>query len=453
MGSPDALIVDAPSPARLELGQALSAIGCRASYATVSDAVTVVERRRPAIVILSARESDATAEIACLRAIRTAVSFPPVLFLASASSEDLAIAAFRSGAQQYVRAPWTAALLQAAVIDLLPVCAPPDVAPPLEGGELLVGRSAAMRDLRTYLARVGPVPSNVLILGETGTGKELVADLIHRNSRRASGPFVCLNTAAIPDSLLENELFGHERGAFTGAASTQVGKLAAATHGTLFLDEIGEVSQLIQAKLLRVIESKAMYRLGGTRSIDVDVRIVAATNNDIDHAVQQGSFRKDLYYRLNVIRVELAPLRQRQEDIPVLIDYYLGRFNRELGRSVTRLSSGAMDMLRGYHWPGNVRELKNVVEALLVNLAPETTGVVDVPPQVMRQLALALAAPVSERDRLLQALVTTNWNKSRAATQLHCSRMTLYRKMHRYNVTSEPDPTSGVWSLRPGGPK
>jgi transcriptional regulator with PAS, ATPase and Fis domain len=292
-----------------------------------------------------------------------------------------------------------------------------------------------MRQLRTHLARIAPASSNVLILGETGTGKELVAELIHQNGPRAARPFVCMNTAAIPDALLENELFGHERGAFTGAITAEGGKLAAAHGGTAFLDEIGEVSPAIQAKLLRAIENKTIYRLGGTRSIALDIRVIAATNGDLERAIAEGRFRKDLYYRLNVVRVEVPPLRERVDDIPLLIGHYLLRFNRELGRSVRGLSPRAMETLCAYHWPGNVRELHNVIEALLVNLAPETTGIVDVPPAVMRQLTFAVGAPTSERERLLRALADTNWNKTKAASQLHISRMTLYRKMQQHSVS------------------
>ena len=275
----------------------------------------------------------------------------------------------------------------------------------------------------------------MLILGETGAGKELVAELIHQNGARAAKPFVCINTAAIPDALLENELFGHERGAFTGATTMHSGKLAAAQGGTIFLDEIGDVSLAIQAKLLRAIESKSIYRLGSVRSVQIDLRILAATNNDLERAIEQGRFRRDLYYRLNVIRVEVPPLRARVDDIPMLVGHYVLRFNRELGRTVRGLSTRAMDTLCAYAWPGNVRELRNVIEALLVNLSPETTGVVDVPPEVMRRLAVAVSAPVSERERLLGALAETNWNKTRAATKLRMSRMTLYRKMQRHSVS------------------
>ena len=240
--------------------------------------------------------------------------------------------------------------------------------------------------------------------------------------------------AALPDTLVENELFGHDRGAFTGAFGAQDGKLIAANGGTVFLDEIGDVSLPAQAKLLRAIENKSVHRVGGTRNVQLDMRIIAATNQNLERAADEGQFRSDLYYRLNVIRVRLPPLRERAEDIPLLVNRYLRQFNREMGRSVRGLSSRAIETLCAYDWPGNVRELRNVIEALLANLAPETTGIVDVPPEIMRQLAFAVGAPTSERERLLQALTASNWNKSKAASQLHWSRMTLYRKMHQHNL-------------------
>ena len=363
---------------------------------------------------------------------------PKYIFVTVTSNEELAISALQAGAQRYLKDPWTPAMLEEAVRALLPS---PDAGSEtpireLVGGERLVGRSQPMALLRLQIARVAPTNSNVLVLGETGTGKEMVAELIHDNSRRAARPLVCLNTAAIPDSLLENELFGHERGAFTGATTTQAGKLIAAHGGTVFFDEIGDVSLSTQAKLLRAIESKSAYRLGGTRRVPIDIRVVAATNHDLQRDAAEGRFRQDLYYRLNVVRIELPPLRERRDDIPLLIRHYLAQFNRELGTSVRGLSPRAMDTLCEHHWPGNVRELRNAIEALLVNLAPETTGVVDVPPEVMRQLALAVGAPKSERERLLGALTETNWNKTKAATRLHISRMTLYRKMHQHKLVS-----------------
>jgi len=435
MASPFALVVHTACPARDRLVAALAGIDCQHCVATATDAEAEVARRRPDVVIVAASPADSGQAAECLRRLRARFDRPKYLFVAAASSEDIAIAAFHSGAQHYLKEPWTPAMLQAAVQAVLPegaVSVP--VADGLKGGERLVGHSRAIRQLRAHLARIAPANSNVLVLGETGTGKELVAELLHLNGARASRPFVCINTAAIPDTLLENELFGHERGAFTGATGGQGGKLAAAHGGTVFLDEIGDVSLSTQAKLLRALESKEVYRLGGTRGVQLDVRFIAATNSDLERAAAEGRFRKDLYYRLNVVRVELPPLRERREDIPLLIGHYLLHFNREIGRSVRGLSPRSIEALCAYHWPGNVRELRNVIEALLVNLAPETAGIVDVPPEVMRQLAVAVGAPTSERERLLDALTETNWNKSRAARQLKCSRMTLYRRMQRHDV-------------------
>jgi len=441
VGAAPILLVDRPGGRQDRVAAALDDLG--SSYRSVPPREVELEvaRHAPEVVILGADCPPACPEIDCLRRLRAALPAGRLLFLASASNEDLAIDAFHAGADRYLRDPWTPAMLQRIVQAWLPGTSQegPREEPVLAGGDRLVGRSGAVRELRRYLARIAPTASNVLIQGETGTGKELAAELIHGNSQRARGPLVCLNTAAIPDALLENELFGHERGAFTGAVSAQPGKLAAAEGGTVFLDEIGEVSLGIQAKLLRVIEGRSIFRLGGTRSQQVDVRFLAATNDDLSRAAAEGRFRKDLFYRLNVVCVHLPPLRERREDIPVLIAYYLRRLNRELGRAVRALSPRAMEVLCGYDWPGNIRELRNVIEALLVNLAPEATGTVDVPPQVMRQLAQAMGAPVTERERLLRALAETNWNKSAAAHRLRCSRMTLYRRMQRYNVGPGPD--------------
>jgi DNA-binding NtrC family response regulator len=426
------VVVDQHGAGRKSIEACLSSLGCTCRWVLPVDLPRTLEQRHPDLALVVADDAPACVEIACLERIHASCPDVRSVFLAAHSTEELAISAFHAGAHRYLKAPWTEADIRSAMCRLVPEAGtqPEDE---LVGGSHLIGRSPAIRELRQYLGRIAPVNSNVLILGETGTGKELVAELIHRNSRRA-GRLVCLNTAAIPDALLENELFGHERGAFTGAQTAQSGKLAAADGGTLFFDEIGDVGLPIQAKLLRVIESRSVFRLGGSRPEAVDVRFLAATNDDLERATAEGRFRKDLFYRLNVIRVHLPPLRERGEDIPLLIAHYLKQFNRELGRRVRALSPGAMEVLCAHQWPGNIRELRNVLEALLVNLAPEATGVVDVPAQVMRQLALAVQAPISERDRLLRALAETNWNKSRAASRLQCSRMTLYRRMQRYKV-------------------
>ncbi len=432
------LVVGNDETKRDGVQQTLVSSGCRCTSTAVDGASGVSARQRPDVVVVVAADPNPRAELEFLHRLKHDHARAGIVFVAASSTEELAIAALRAGAQQYVKGPWTSQALCSAVDDVRPgATAPVGHQDGLVGGDALVGRSVAMRDLRERIARIARASSNVLILGETGTGKELVAELLHRNGPRAARPFVCINTAAIPDALLENELFGHERGAFTGATAAQAGKLAAAHGGTVFLDEIGDVSAGVQAKLLRAIENKSVYRLGGTHSVQFDARIIAATNGDLEKATTEGRFRQDLYFRLNVVRVEIPPLRARPDDIPLLVSHYLARFNRELGRSVRALSSRALETLCAHRWPGNVRELKNVLEALLVYLSPETTGVVDVPPEVMRQLAVAMGAPVSERERLLEALTATNWNKSRAARQLKCSRMTLYRKMQLHSVATK----------------
>lgn len=435
MAQPIALIVENHTPRRDEIARTLTMAGYAPLFASTLSAPELSARHCPALVLFVVTLAEPVEELACLAHLHTTLYGARFLFLASASSETLAIAALHSGAERYVKEPWTAAMLALAVKELvMPGTNQVQACCGLRQGDRFVGRSPATQQLRAQLARISPTDSSVLITGETGTGKDVIAEMVHVNSKRAKKPFICINTAALPDTLVENELFGHDRGAFTGAVTEQDGKLAAADGGTLFLDEIGDVSLPVQAKLLRAIENKTIYRVGGTRSVKFDVRIVAATNQDLDRAVGEGRFRSDLYYRLNVIRMRLPPLRERPEDIPLLVNHYLRQFNKEMGRSVRALSPRAVETLCAYHWPGNVRELRNAIEALLVNLAPETTGIVDIPPEVLRQLAFAVGAPASERERLLQALTATSWNKSKAASALHWSRMTLYRKMREHKV-------------------
>lgn len=304
-------------------------------------------------------------------------------------------------------------------------------------GHRMVGESQAMCDIKAHLGRVAGMDSTVLITGESGTGKELIAEMIHRQSARRQDPFVCINCAAIPDALLESELFGYERGAFTGALSKRDGLLKQANGGTIFFDEIGDMSLYAQAKVLRAIETKVVCPLGGNRSAAVDIRIIAATNQDLKRLMEEGKFRQDLYFRLNVTTLRLPPLRQRKEDIPLLLTHYLRELNRRLGREVQGFTEQALTCLIRYEWPGNVRELKNLVEAVMVNRPSRWIDVEDFfepldhgPQEEMPQQ--------TERDRLLAVLFATNWNKSKAAQQLHWSRMTLYRKIEKYHLVSSP---------------
>jgi transcriptional regulator with PAS, ATPase and Fis domain len=301
-------------------------------------------------------------------------------------------------------------------------------------GQLLIGESPSMREIKTYIDKVATTDSNVLITGETGTGKELVADLIHRKSLRSHQSLVSINCAAIPDSLLESELFGYERGAFTGAHALKEGQLKLADGGTAFFDEIGDMSPYAQAKILRVIESKTISRLGGKRRIPLNIRVIAATNQDLEQLVSQEKFRKDLYFRLNVARIHLPPLRERKDDIGLLCQHYLGELNRQFGRQIEGFTDDVFDCMIRHDWPGNVRELKNLLEATFVNAPCGKITFAHLPEQFRHRFREGASLPQDERERLLSALFSTNWNFSKAAQLLHWSRMTLYRKLGKYQI-------------------
>src|SRR5438094_4672672 len=242
--------------------------------------------------------------------------------------------------------------------------------------EEIVGSAASLRQVLAQVAKVAPTDSTVLILGETGTGKELIARAIHKRSRRASRAFIRVNCAAIPTSLIASELFGHERGSFTGALQRHLGRFESADGGTIFLDEIGELPQETQIALLRVLQEREFERVGGNQPISIDVRVLTATNKDLNAAVTEGTFRKDLFYRLNVFPVQLPALRERQDDIPLLAEYMIDRYAKRVGKKITKISKKALDLLQGYHWPGNIRELQNVIERAVI-LSDGETFVVD----------------------------------------------------------------------------
>jgi DNA-binding NtrC family response regulator len=298
----------------------------------------------------------------------------------------------------------------------------------------IIGNSLPIWKLKTYLRKVALTDSHVLITGETGTGKELAAQYIHRHGTRNAKPLVTINCAALPDGLLESELFGYERGAFTGTVSAYAGKLKLADGGTVLFDEIGEMSPYAQAKILRVVETKEVYPLGARRSVPLNIRIMAATNRDLDHEMSRNGFRQDLYFRLNVARINLPPLRERKEDIPLLVDHFAQRFTEHFGRKIEGFTEEAMRLLKENDWPGNIRELMNFLERIFIDPPTEKIDVADLPEPMRRApRARADATPV-ERELLLYTLSQTNWNKSQAAERLHWSRMTLYRKMAKYQI-------------------
>jgi DNA-binding NtrC family response regulator len=294
----------------------------------------------------------------------------------------------------------------------------------------LVGRSPQIVRLRDYLDKVAVSDATVLITGETGTGKERVARYLHQHSPRADRPMMCINCCALPDGLLESELFGHERGAFTGAHQSHAGRLRQASGGTLFLDEIGEMTHYAQAKILRALEDREVTPVGGKRAERFDVRVIAATNVEPATLVSGNRLRPDLYFRLNVVRLDLPPLRDRKEDIIHLFDHFM-RQRLPPGRPVPRLTSEAVERMLRYDWPGNVREVRNFVERMLVDLPTRDIPVASLPHEL---IAGGADAETTERERLLTALVSTRWNRSKAAQSLRWSRMTLYRKMAKYCI-------------------
>jgi DNA-binding NtrC family response regulator len=300
--------------------------------------------------------------------------------------------------------------------------------------ESIIGQSEPMQKIFDLICDVAPTDSTVLITGETGTGKGLAAKAIHSQSRRSKGPYVVVNCGAIPDHLMESELFGHMKGAFTDAKETKRGRLELAHGGTLFLDEIGEVSPRMQIDLLRVLEDRVFYRVGGTQPMEGDFRVIAATNRSLEQAIREGCFREDLYYRLNVVAFSMPPLRQRKQDIPLLAEHFLQRFTQEAHRPIDKISREAMDEMMLYDWPGNVRELQNAIERAVVvsksrQIAPEDLPIVCRAPEAA---ADRHSLEQMEKAHILQTLNEHEWNIARSARVLGIDRSTLYSKIKRY---------------------
>jgi DNA-binding NtrC family response regulator len=315
----------------------------------------------------------------------------------------------------------------------------------------IVGYSDSMKKVFDVIEKVASSDSTIIIYGESGTGKELVAKAIHFNSNRSGNPLVAVNCGAIPEDLLESELFGHEKGAFTGAMQSRVGRFELAHGGTIFLDEIGDMSPALQVKLLRVIQEREFERIGGVKTISVDVRIIAATNQDLEEAVRQKRFREDLYYRINVIPVYLPPMRERRTDIPILANYFLAKFNKLKKKSIDKISNEAIDYLIRYPWPGNVRELENLVEMMVVMKEEGDLDVDDLPAKILNvRGSVPAVAPLNipeegidfnrlvygfEKDLLLKALEKTGGAKKSAAKLLNLNRTTFVEKLKRLKIS------------------
>jgi transcriptional regulator with PAS, ATPase and Fis domain len=297
-----------------------------------------------------------------------------------------------------------------------------------------IGKSRCMNEIKKRLRQIAKSDATVLITGETGTGKDLAGEFIHAKSKRYLNSYIAVNCAALPDGLIESEMLGYEKGAFTGADLMRKGKFELAEGGTLFLDEIGEMPLHLQAKLLHAIEKKKIYRIGGKQEIPFDVKIIAATNQNIEHAVKAGKFRTDLYYRLNVANVDLPPLRERREDLNLLIEHIIMKMNERYGLNVSGFPAKDMDLMYRYKWPGNIRELQNVIEKSFIEILDSNQHHLKLLPKSRLMMLAKDSSNSGERQLLVSTLLQNNWNKTITARKLGCSRMTVHRKIKQYNI-------------------
>lgn len=381
--------------------------------------------------------------IEALKRMRDRRPSVPVIMISGHGTIELAVKAAKLGAYDFLEKPLS---LERVIITVKRAIEKANLEGTLratlenlEEKQRFIGESPVIRHLRAQIELVAPSSSIVLITGESGSGKELVAREIHRKSSRHKGPFVEVNCAAIPRELIESELFGHEKGSFTGAIERKKGKFELADGGTLFLDEVGDMSKDAQAKVLRVIETREFQRVGGARNIKVDVRIIAATNKDLEQEVKKGNFREDLFFRLNVIPIRVPPLRERKDDIPLLVEHFLHLIAEQFGKPKKKISEAAMKALLEYHWPGNVRELKNLIERLFIMSSGEIITEEDIKASLgmepagiqnyFRLKTLKEARDAFERDFILKKLEENNWNISKTAESISLERTALYRKL------------------------
>ena len=407
-------------------------------------AVAAVEKNAYDAVLMDVRMARMDGREAFSR-IHTMQPALPVIIMTAYSSVDAAVEAIRHGAHDYLTKPLDFDRLRLALeraVDRRQVAEQQlgvAEAEPLITS--IIGNSPPMVELLEMITFVAPTEATVLISGESGTGKELVAEALHHNSLRRSGPFVKVNCAALAESLLESELFGHEKGAFTGADRRREGKFVQADGGTLFLDEIGETTQAMQVKLLRVLQEHELQRVGGEETINIDVRIIAATNRDLEDEVRRGNFREDLYYRLNVVMLQVPPLRERGGDIPLLVQHFATLFARKNRRRLEGITPECMTLLSRYPWPGNVRELENAIERGIILMRGEQLTEKSLPLTIQRLAddgeSVGGGRPASlfeiEKETIFQTLDETKGNKSEAARRLGITRKTLQNKLHKYD--------------------
>lgn len=394
-----------------------------------------------------------------LQAVKRTNAALPVVVMTAFGTVETAVEAMKAGASDYVLKPFSLAEMRMVVHKELDVHRLREENRSLREAlgrrythPNVIARSAKMQAALSMVERVAATNSTVLLGGESGVGKDLIARAIHEKSRRASGPFIKINSTAIPENLLESELFGYEKGAFTGATTSKPGKFELADKGTLFLDEIGDVPGAIQVKLLRVLQEREFERLGGTKTVKVDVRLLAATNRDLREALEQGTFREDLYYRLNVVPIDIAPLRERKEDIPDLVELFISRFAGDSGKKISGTTPDAMKILTDHYWPGNVRELQNVIERACALANGPVLGAEDIR---LDSRAPKHAGPNNgflpegmtleqwEDEMVREALRRANGNKSQAARLLGLSRNALRYRLSKIGIADEGEKESG----------
>jgi two-component system nitrogen regulation response regulator NtrX len=391
-----------------------------------------------------------------LQRIKAANETVPVVMISGHATVSTAVEATKLGAFDFIEKPLASERVLVTIRNALDRSRLADENQSLrravEARHQIVGDSPQLKKVMDAIRRAAPTSATVLIVGESGVGKELVARAIHRNSLRSRERFVQVNCAAIPDDLIESELFGHEKGSFTGATEKQVGKFEQADKGTIFLDEVGDMSLKTQAKVLRVLQEGEVERLGSARTIKVDVRVIAATNKNLEEEIERGNFREDLYFRLAVIPISVPPLRERREDIPLLVRHFADLFARDNNFRPKRVTPAAMDVLQRHRWKGNIRELRNTVERLIIMTPTDAIDLPDLPESIrvdgasrgsdnelIRAGTLREHKEVSERAFLVQKLRETGWNISKTAELIDTPRSNLYKKLEQYKISQESD--------------
>jgi two-component system, NtrC family, response regulator AtoC len=438
------LVVDDEEPFRRLLKNELARKGYAVSVAADGGEALRLLRENPFDAILLDVVMPGVDGLSLMKKLKEDPSAPPIIVLTGKATVETAVEAMKNGAYDYLTKPYK---LDELVIVVDRVCeyGRLSVKSKLLEQELVrkespfefVGTSRQLKDILALIRKVAPTDSPVFIQGESGTGKELVANTVWHYSKRKDTPFIALNCASLSESLIESEIFGHEKGAFTSAYQLKHGLVEVADTGTLFLDEIGEMPIGLQAKLLRFLDSGEFRRVGGNKALAVDVRLIAATNKDLAAMIKKGTFREDLYYRLNVINITLPPLRERKEDIAALARHFLKQYAKKLDKSITDLTSDALELLAGYHWPGNVRELENVVERAVILCESNLLGAEDlsVPtPAVIAELGTNPSLEEMEKNYILRVLKEANGNQSKASQLLGIDRKTLYLKLKKYGI-------------------